>query len=162
MPSSSLCWCKDCYYIILPGVLCSSVFSCSLRISCHRRSFIYCEFTPSFFASTTTKYVPLLPDVPSTGLILSPGALEVTSSNRFFRYSSVGYSVTPKGYDSWSIANYWSWNSTKYLNRVWNQGACGEQQACLIMLSMASCQWCIMRSNTRRFSVAKNNVFHVP
>ena len=92
------------------------------------------------FASATANPIPPPPEGPSTGLILSPGALEVTSSNRFFRYSSVGYTVTPKGYDAWSIANYWSWNSTKYLNSVWNQGTCGERHMGLITLSTASCE----------------------
>ena len=94
----------------------------------------------------------LLADGPSTGLILSPGALEVTSSNRFFRYSSVGYTVTPKGYDAWSIANYWSWNSTKYLSPVWDQGACGERHAGLILMSMVSCEIFMMGSDARRSS----------
>ena len=78
---------------------------------------ICCMWTPILFS----------PDGPSTGLFLSPDALAVTGGNQFFHYSSVGYDVAPNGYDAWSIANFWTWNSTKYLNPVWDQGACGER-----------------------------------
>ena len=80
------------------------------------------------FASTSSPD-PLASDGPSTGLILPPEALEVTGSNRFFRYASVGYSQSPNGYDAWSIANYRNWNFSKYLNPVWDQGACGQWRA---------------------------------
>ena len=90
----------------------------------------FLSFSSKLHGFSRADFFSVPSDGPSTGLFLSPDALVVTGANQFFHYSSVGYDIAPNGYDAWSIANYWSWNSTKYLHPVWDQGACGERNGC--------------------------------